>query len=442
MAQALRQRIGPPPQGGLGESLENAKSLAAALVAVALMACSSNSSSPSAASGTWTTYRGDAARDGHPSVATLDAAAARRLTLAWRAHLSGAVDGTPAVASGLVVAGSMGGELAAFDVATGREKWKVGGLGQISASPAVEGGHVLVATLDGHVRAFDLETGRRIWDWKAPGDHPAIWSSPAVTGRVVVIGSGSPYGDTPFEPGRLSGLDVASGRELWTTCMRPACASGGGIWSTASFDPADTGYVGVGNPYDGVRAFDPVTGRVLWEVSLYADNGQDLDVGASPVVLTLGGQEALAVASVSGLLTLLDARNGAILWKRQVVQGSEVHGLLATPAYDGSRLYAVSAGAPDGVFALNTDGSSVWKESTDLPVYSAPVVAHGVLVFGRGNVFGDVAQGSLTMLSTAGGQRLWSFDTHSAVRSSPAVIGDSVIAGDVAGDVLVFTPAG
>lgn len=422
--------------------MENAKSLAAALVVVTLLACSSNSSSPSASSGTWLTYRGDAARDGHPAVATLDPAAARRLTLAWRAHLSGAVDGTPAVASGLVVAGSMGGELAAFDVATGREKWKVGGLGPISASPAVDGGNVLVASLDGHVRAFDLENGRRIWDWKAPGDHSAIWSSPAVTGQVVVIGSGSPYGDTPFEPGRLSGVDLASGRELWTTCTRPACTAGGGVWSTASFDPAGTGYVGVGNPNDGARAFDPMTGHVVWEVSLYADDGRDLDVGASPVVLTLGGQEAIAVASVSGLLAVIDARDGTILWKRQVVQGSEVHGLLATPAYDGSRLYAVSAGAPDGVFAFNADGSSVWKVSTDLPVYSAPVVAHGVLVFGMGNVFGDVAHGSLTVLSTAGGQRLWSFDAHSAVRSSPAVIGDTVVAGDVAGDVLVFTPAG
>src|SRR5207302_8786133 len=62
---------------------------------------------------------------------------AAQFHLAWRAHLDGAVDGTAAVAGGMVFAGSAGGELAAFDLQTGERVWLQRGLGAISDSPAV-----------------------------------------------------------------------------------------------------------------------------------------------------------------------------------------------------------------------------------------------------------------------------------------------------------------
>jgi hypothetical protein len=43
----------------------------------------------------------------------------------------------------------------------------------------------------------------------------------------------------------------------------------------------------------------------------------------------------------------------------------------------------------------------------------------------------------------ADGHQLWSYDTHSAVRSGPALAGaDLVVVGDYAGDVLAFRPNG
>jgi outer membrane protein assembly factor BamB len=389
----------------------------------------------------WPMYRGDLARDGHPPAATLDAAGAARLQVSWHGHMSGAIDGSPVVAGGKVVAGSANGELTAFDEKAGTELWTRTGLGAISGTPAIVGNLVFAATLTGHVRAFDLNDGRDVWDWKAEGLQPALWSSPTIYNGLLLVGVGSQAGDTPLETGRMVALDAGTGHERWSTCSIAGCLPGGGIWSTPSIDSVGHAYVGVGNPVDGVLAFDARTGGRLWETSFYSDNGRDLDVGASPVLLELGGREALAIGSVAGAFNMLDARNGALIWSVDLDKGSAVHGLIATAAYDGVNLYVGSASPPTGVFARKLDGSDLWTVVTFQPVYSAPSAGNGVVVFGTGAVFGDLSVGLIIALSPKDGNVLWSYDARSAVRSSPAIAGNLVVVGDVAGDLFAFRPA-
>ena len=165
-------------------------------------------------------------------------------------------------------------------------------------------------------------------------------------------------------------------------------------------------------------------------------------MGASPVVLQVGGSQAIAVGSVSGVFKLLDAATGAVIWSRNLVVGSAVHGLIASPAYDGSSLYVPSASPPTGLFALApSDGTVRWWRGTDQPVYSSPAAGNGVLVFGTGALFGDVRVGSIVALSSRDGRVLWAYDDHSAVVSSPAIAGTMVVVGDSNGDVLAFRPS-
>lgn len=361
-------------------------------------------------------------------------------TRVWTVHLDGAVDGRPAVAGGLVVAASAGGTLTAIDAARGFRVWAVHRLGAISSSPLSIDGRVFVTTLTGNAYAFDLAGGSRLWRWSAPSEA-ALWSSPIAYRDELIIGVASPYGDKPLVAGRLYGLDASTGAERWTVCLLPGCSPGDGIWSTPVIDASGTAFVGVGNPDDAVLAFDAATGKRKWFTSLYADRERDLDVGASPVVLMLDGREAIAQATVEGLFAVLDAESGQVLWSRELVDGSAVHGLLATPAYDGSAVYVPSASPPTGLFSLAPNGGSVrWRHQTDLPVYSAPAVAGGVVVFGTGAVFGDLNAGSVVALDAADGRLLWTFDTHSAVRSAPAFAGDLVVVGDHAGDVMALLP--
>jgi outer membrane protein assembly factor BamB len=385
-------------------------------------------------------YRGDLARDGHPFTATLDGEAASRLALSWRVRFKGAVDGTPAVARGLVIAGSAGGEVRALNAKNGETVWARHGLGAVSGSPTVSGDRVYVASLSGYVYVMNLLRGDEIWRWKGPAGA-AIWASPVAYGDEVIVGVASPYGDQPLVPGRLFGLDAATGNQRWSMCVEPACRPGGGVWSTPSTDENGSAFVGVGNPVDGVLAFDPLTGERKWLSILYADQGRDLDVGASPVILNLGREEVVAQASVEGLLAVLDAADGTIVWQKELVDGSAVHGLLATPAYDGTYLYVASASPPYGITALGPrDGSVAWRHQTELPVYSAPAVAKGVALFGTGAVLGDTKSGSLVAVSTADGHVLSTFDARSAVRSGPAVAGELVVVGDAAGDLFAFRP--
>jgi outer membrane protein assembly factor BamB len=224
-------------------------------------------------------------------------------------------------------------------------------------------------------------------------------------------------------------------------CVMAGCAPGGGIWSTAAVDSSGNAFVGVGNPVDGVLAFDALTGERRWERSLYADDNRDLDVGASPVVFQLGGQEVVAQASVSGLFAVLRAGDGSELWRRIVVQGTAVHGLLASPGYDGIRVYVASASPTTGIHALQPrDGTEAWVHETALPVYSAPALGDGVVAFGTGAVLEDTKAGSLVVLSTTDGRALFTFDTHAAVRSGPAIAGRLIVVGDVAGALLAFRP--
>jgi len=387
-------------------------------------------------------YRGDNARDGHPAGVVLTAATARHLRATWQAELVGPLNGTPVASNGVVVAASTGGVLAAFSLRTGAKTWQLDGLGRVSSSPTIAGKTVVFASLDGHISAVDLDNGTRLWDVKAPGGQPAIWSSPAVFGQLVIVGVGSQYGDAPLEAGRVIALNLTSGKTMWTLCALPGCAAGDGIWSTPAIDATGHGYVGLGNPDDAVLAFDAASGQRRWMTSFHPDSGRDVDIGATPIVLQAGGRTVVAVGSNAGVFKVLDAGTGSPVWSRDVVSGSAVHGLLASPAYDGANFYVPSAGMPVGMFALRAgDGKAQWSYDSGLPIYSAPALGSGVVVFGIGDVFGDPNVGGVVALSTADGSVLWTADFHSAVFSAPAIAGDTVLIGNSRGDLIAYRPA-
>jgi outer membrane protein assembly factor BamB len=428
---------------------------AACVVAAALIVCCQSSTlvtptaSPSYCVCLWQVYRGDASRDGHQTYLGLNPDQARRLKLIWTAHFDGAIDGSPIASISrqgpVVVAATEAGEIAAVNESTGALLWKRAGLGKFAGSPAIQGGWLVAATLTGRLYKFDLDSGDTYWDWTAPGIQPAIWSSPIIVdssvGYMVLLGIGSQYGDNPLEPGRVVAVHLSAGRMVWSFCVEAGCAPGGGVWSSVAVDGAGRGFVGTGNPDDGVVAFKTATGERLWATGLNSDQGRDLDVGATPIVLNLGGREVVAVGSNGGVFAELDAATGSVIWSKALVAGSAVHGLIASPAYDGNRFYVASASKPTGMFALDPQTGGVrWQRETSLPIYSAPAVGDGVVVFGTGDVFGDAHTGGVVALSAADGSVLWSYDAHSSVFSAPAIVRQQLLIGDTRGDLLAFVP--
>jgi outer membrane protein assembly factor BamB len=82
---------------------------------------------------------------------------------------------SPAVADGIVVAGSRDKKVYGLDAKTGKEVWHVETAGQVDASPVVVGGRVYVGCLgeDGNFYVLDLKTGKKLQelelDWPVSG---------------------------------------------------------------------------------------------------------------------------------------------------------------------------------------------------------------------------------------------------------------------------------
>jgi outer membrane protein assembly factor BamB len=134
----------------------------------------------------------------------------------WRAPLKLNPWGGPSVQGNLVVvAGSTcgyylneikgaRGEIAAFDLASGAEKWRKEVPGGVVGSVALTAELALCTATDGKVRAFDLAAGERRWiyDAKMP-----IFAPPAVAGGLVYAGD---------LKGVIHAVNLADGTARWT----------------------------------------------------------------------------------------------------------------------------------------------------------------------------------------------------------------------------------
>ncbi len=154
----------------------------------------------------------DKEKVGDRALFCLDAATGK---VKWRAPLQVNPWGGPSVLGDLVVIGGSSvsydpnalkgakGEVAAFDLATGREKWRKDVQGGVLGCVALADGLGIATATDGKVRAFDLATGERRWvyDAKLP-----IFAPPAVAGGVAHVAD---------LRGVVHAIGLADGRAKW-----------------------------------------------------------------------------------------------------------------------------------------------------------------------------------------------------------------------------------
>jgi outer membrane protein assembly factor BamB len=142
---------------------------------------------------------------------------ARTGEIRWRTPLAINPWGGPTIAGELaVVSGSTigydtraikeaKGQIAAYSLADGKEKWKKELKGGAVSCAAVAKDLVVVTATDGKVRAFDLATGQPRWtpyDAKAP-----LFAPPAIAGGVVYVGD---------LRGVIHALGLTDGQPKWT----------------------------------------------------------------------------------------------------------------------------------------------------------------------------------------------------------------------------------
>lgn len=313
---------------------------------------------------------------------------------------------TPIVADGVMYVTTPFSSLIAWDLRTGRERWRyehklgtfIDCCGPTNRGAAVAHGLVIFGTLDAHLVALDATSGAVRWDVEDSDADSAysITMAPQVVGDLVLVGaSGAEYATR----GRLTAYDVRSGERRWRWHAVPSPeeggwwgrwverspwgdvlgrdiateradsatyadawrTGGGAIWTTPAYDAASgLVFVGTGNPtpeYDATRrpgdnlytasivALEAATGRLRWYHQYLPHDPGDYDAANPPIVVDVAGRRVVAHASKTGHVMLLDALNGEPVRRTQALVPQ--FQMMAAATQDGIRRAPGAGGGAD-----------------------------------------------------------------------------------------------
>jgi outer membrane protein assembly factor BamB len=105
----------------------------------------------------------------------------------WRKDVPGGVVGSVAISANVIVACATDAKVRGFDLASGERKWVYDAKFPLFAAPAVVGDVVYAADLNGVVHAIGLADGQERWKLDL-GTHPAVRARGMVYGGPIVHG--------------------------------------------------------------------------------------------------------------------------------------------------------------------------------------------------------------------------------------------------------------
>ena len=311
----------------------------------------------------------------------------------WAVGFPTYLTSTPIVAGSTVFLPDQGGNMSAFDTASGGLIWRhtiasYTGITNdiVRVAPAVADGRAIFGDqpYNGphtgvHLVAVSAATGALLWDTVVDTQPTAkLTGSPVVDGTTVYLGMSS--GDE-VDPqcchfrGSVIAVDATTGKIKWRTYTVPVGYTGAAVWGSAPVVNHTTNllYVGTGNNYtvpagvcttpaqaactpadptdyvDSLLALDLTTGKPAWALrTLNGDVwtkvctspttcGPDFDFGSSPNLFTatIGGttRQLVGIGQKSGIYWVADARTGQLQWHTKVGPGGAGGGIQWGPAW-------------------------------------------------------------------------------------------------------------
>jgi alcohol dehydrogenase (cytochrome c) len=392
------------------------------------------------------------------------------------------IDGPTTFHAGLIVAGGViytdtGLETVAIDATTCAVRWKYTYEPEEDRySPSNRGlalmdGRIFRGTGDARLIALGAATGKLLWKHVigAPRLGEAASAAPLAWGGVVYMGiAGSELGAR----GRVMAYDAQTGRELWRfntvpmgnevgadTWKRPKTAKtgGGGVWGALTLD-VTTGelFVPVGNPWpdidkdyrpgsnlftDSIVVLDARTGALKWWHQAAAEDWQDLDLVAAPVLYRDSRiRDVVAFGGKDGYVTAVDRDSHDVLFRTPVTtmvplpKRATPQGVRACPGYAGG----IEWNGPALDLLNNTlvTGSvdACFEVKLGTTQYSSKEATFGGTVAPVGPITGWV-----TALDSETGQIRWRYHAEKPVIAGVTpTAGGVVFTGDLAGNFLVF----
>lgn len=399
----------------------------------------------------------------------------------------------PSIGWGAVFVGSQDGTVYALDLETGCMRWSFRASAEVRtaivADPASK--RLYFGDVLARMYALDAMTGKLVWKTKVD-DHSnaTITGSPTLGGGQLFVPVSSLEVTAAADPsyacctfrGSVVALDIKTGSMNWRhySVTKPGVPhgttkagtkiigpSGAPIWNSPTFDAATNRvYFGSGENYsspadgnsDAVFAVDAKTGKRIWVSQLTKgdawnvgcmigndncpkENGPDLDVAASVLVIPIGGGKNMIVAGQkSGAVYGLDPNSGRPIWRTVLGHGGTQGGIHFGMAAQGRLVFVPINDMEDtrdgrvydaklrgaGLHALDAaTGRVMWKAKADNicnkrancdPGISAAVTAV------PGIVFAGHLDGRFRAYDSRTGRPIWTVDTTQEVKTVSGVM--------------------
>lgn len=267
--------------------------------------------------------------------------------LLWQVETGLPAAAGPGVGEGLLLVGTVDGEVVAFSQENGSELWRRQLSGQVLAVPAIGSGMVVVHTADGRIFGLDAAGGEQRWLYSH--DIPILTlhgtSSPVISGSSVFCG---------LAGGKLVALTLETGLTEWEGHV--TIPSGGSeLERVVDVDADPLVYSGTvyAAAYQGdVVAVGEGSGKVYWKRKLSVYNNMAVN------------WQHLVVSDAEGFLWSLDPDSGAARWRVKDLQYRK----LSPPALLGDYvvvgdfegyLHWFSAGDGSPVARMKVSGDSI-----------------------------------------------------------------------------------
>lgn len=188
------------------------------------------------------------------------------------------------IAAETAFVGSDSGELVAFSIIDGAERWRtrISDSGRVN-TPASDGTAVYAGSVGGGYVAIDVATGTIRW---------RVDTGAAPTGTAVVADGIAYIGGAESDVGNLLAIDAASGQLRWTI-------------DEPLFAPTVAGKVAYTTDSSGtVAAIDTATGQFLWRVA-FQGGTRPPAIAATTLFVPIDGEQRIYA---------LDTATGGVLW--------------------------------------------------------------------------------------------------------------------------------
>lgn len=233
-----------------------------------------------------------ASHDG--DIAAFDVNTGRSL---WRTRTKLALSGGTGAGFGLVAAGSAEGVVVALKASDGSALWRSKLGGEILSAPAVSEKFVVVRTVDGRLHGLSSSDGKEVWREEQPIPRLTLRgvATPVIAGDVVYCG---------FDNGKVLAMTLADGGKLWEATVSPPR----GRTELERLDDIDSAVHVIGEDvlavgFQGRAAMlARDSGQIWWSRDASSYRGLDVD------------DDSVLISTSSGQLLMLNRRTGTEVW--------------------------------------------------------------------------------------------------------------------------------